>query len=70
MSSSEKTEGDSMPANVIDFMRQVPPVVQSDLPTLSDDGCLIRLARAVEARDSRDLREVARLLGRLTVIIE
>ena len=68
--SSEKTKGDSMPANVIDFIRPVPSIVRSDVPILSDDECLIRLARAVEARDSRDLREVARLLGRLTVIIE
>jgi hypothetical protein len=37
---------------------------------MSDDACLIRLARAVEDHDARQLDEVARLIGRLVVPIE
>jgi hypothetical protein len=37
---------------------------------MSDDECLVRLARAVEAHDSEQLDEVARLIGRLAVPIE
>jgi hypothetical protein len=37
---------------------------------MSDDECLVRLAHAVENRDSEQLDEVARLIGRLAVTIE
>jgi hypothetical protein len=53
-----------------DLKRPVPSIVPSDVPALSDDECLIRLARAVRERDSAHLDEVARLIGRLVVAIE
>jgi hypothetical protein len=59
-----------MPDIQTDFIRPVPSIVPSDLPAMSDDECLIRLARAVEERDSAHLDEVARLIGRLAVTIE
>ena len=41
------------------------------IPTnLSDDECVVRLARAIVAHDSAHLDEVARLIGRLAVTIE
>jgi hypothetical protein len=61
---------DSMPAVATDLMKAVPSIVPSDIPNLSDDECLIRLARAVEAHDSEHLDEVALLIGRLAVTIE
>jgi hypothetical protein len=48
----------------------MPSIVPSDIPAMSDDECLVRLARAVENRDSEQLDEVARLIGRLAVTIE
>ena len=45
-------------------------IVPSDIPAMSDDECLVRLAQAVEAHDSEHLDEVARLIGRLAVTIE
>ncbi len=48
----------------------VPSTIPGDILALSDDECLARLARAVEVRDSAQLDEVARLIGRLAVAIE
>ena len=48
----------------------VPSIVPSDLPAMSDDECLARLARAVEDHDPERLDEVARLIARLVVSIE
>ena len=45
-------------------------IVPSDLPSISDDECLARLARAVRDHDDQQLDEVARLIGRLAVSIE
>lgn len=59
-----------MPVIATDLIPAVPSIVPSDVPALSDDECLLRLARAVEHPDSEDLDEVARLIGRLIVIIE
>ena len=59
-----------MPAVATDVMKAVPSIVPSEIPNLSDDECLIRLAQAVEAHDTDRLEEVARLIGRLAVIIE
>jgi hypothetical protein len=59
-----------MPDMQTDLIRPVPSIVPSDVPAMSDDECLMRLARAVEARDSEQLDEVARLIGRLAVTIE
>jgi hypothetical protein len=64
------TGADSMPAIAADLMRAVPSIVPSDIPTLSDDECLLRLARAVQEHDSEHLDEVAQLIGRLAVTIE
>jgi hypothetical protein len=49
------------------------PADLPDLPDLSDDECVVRLARAIVAHDSAHLDhldEVARLIGRLAVTIE
>jgi hypothetical protein len=59
-----------MPAVATDLMKAVPSIVPSDIPDLSDDECLVRLARALEAHDSGHLDEVALLIGRLAVTIE
>ena len=37
---------------------------------MTDDECLLRLAHAVEQRDSDHLEELAVLIGRLAVTIE
>jgi hypothetical protein len=52
------------------LIRPIPSIVPSDVPVLSDDECLVRLAQAVEEQDSEHLDEVARLIGRLAVTIE
>jgi hypothetical protein len=62
--------GDSMSDIRADLKRPVPSIVPSDVPALSDDECLVRLAQAVRECDSADLDEVARLIGRLAVTIE
>jgi hypothetical protein len=59
-----------MPHIPTDLVRPVPSIVPSDIPAMSDEECLIRLARAVENHDSEQLDEVARLIGRLAVTIE
>ena len=61
---------DSMPANTADLIRAVPSIVPSDIPAMSDDECLLRLAQAIEAHDTKHLDEVARLIARLAVPIE
>jgi hypothetical protein len=53
-----------------DLVRPVPSIVPCDIPAMSDDECLVRLAQAVEAHDTARLDEVARLIGRLAVTIE
>jgi hypothetical protein len=59
-----------MPDMLTDLIRPVPSIVPSDIPAMSDDECLIRLAQAVRDHDSEHLDEVARLIGRLAVTIE
>jgi hypothetical protein len=59
-----------MPEVLTDPIEPVPSIAPNDIPALSDDECLIRLARAIADRDSAHLDEVARLLGRLVVTIE
>jgi hypothetical protein len=59
-----------MPDIPTNLVRPVPSIVPSNIPTMSDEECLIRLARAVENHDSEQLDEVARLIGRLAVTIE
>lgn len=53
-----------------DRFQVAPSILPSDVPELSDDECLVRLARAVETPDSARLDEVAALIGRLAVAIE
>jgi hypothetical protein len=53
-----------------ELTRPVPSIIPGDIPALSNDECLARLARAVEKHDSTQLDEVARLIGRLLVTIE
>jgi hypothetical protein len=48
----------------------LPSIVPADLPPMTDDECLARLARAVKDHDAGQLDEVARLIGRLAVSIE
>ena len=59
-----------MPAIAAERMRVMPSIVPSDIPYLSDDECLLRLARALQEHDSGHLDEVAQLIGRLAVTIE
>ena len=59
-----------MSVNLIDLSMPQPTLVPSDVPVISDDECVRRLARAVEEHDSEHLDEVARLIGRLAVTIE
>lgn len=59
-----------MPAIATDLIRAVPSIIPSDVPAMSDDECLVRLAQAIEDHDSKRLDEVARLIGRLAVPIE
>jgi hypothetical protein len=61
---------DSMPAIATDLIRAVPSIIPSDIPALSDDECLLRLARAIEDHDTKHLDEVAQLIARLAVTIE
>jgi hypothetical protein len=48
----------------------MPSIIPSDVPAMSDDECLRRLAQAVAEHDSEHLDEVARLISRLAVTIE
>jgi hypothetical protein len=59
-----------MPDILTALLRPVPSIVPNDIPAMSDDECLTRLARAIEAQDAEQLDEVARLIGRLAVTIE
>jgi len=59
-----------MPTSQLALLRPVPSIVPSDIPALSDDECLVRLAQALQAHDPEDLDEVARLIGRLAIPIE
>ena len=59
-----------MPDIQTDLIRPVPSIVPGEMPAISDDECLRRLAQAVAAQDSAQLDEVARLIGRLAVTIE
>ena len=57
--------------DVLSFsVKPMPSIVPSDVPAMSDDECLVRLAEAVRDHDSADLEEVARLIGRLAVTLE
>ena len=55
---------------IIQSDRAIPSIVPSDVPAMSDDECLARLARAIRDHDAEQLDEVARLIARLAVPIE
>jgi len=59
-----------MPNIQVDRHHMAPSILPADVPELSDDECLARLARAVDAPDSAKLDEVAALIGRLAITIE
>jgi len=59
-----------LPDIVIDLVRPAPTTVPSDVASISDAECVVRLAQAVADHDSDKLAEVATLIGRLAVIIE
>ena len=65
-----KEQGDDMPNVQTSLMTATPSIVPGDIPLLSDDECLVRLARTVEHHDSEHLDELAQLIGRLAVTIE
>ncbi|MEH2514234.1 hypothetical protein V1291_005588 [Nitrobacteraceae bacterium AZCC 1564] len=47
-----------------------PSMEDPSTPAMSDDECMVQLARVVEQHDDRQLEEVAQLIGRLAVTIE
>ena len=59
-----------MPANATDLTSAVPSIVPTDVPAMSDEECLARLAQAIKEHDAGHLDEVARLISRLAVTIE
>ena len=63
-----------MPVPQTDSGNPVPQTMADDVPAMSDDECLVRLAQAIETQDVEHLfdhlDEVARLIGRLAVTIE
>jgi hypothetical protein len=50
--------------------RAISSIVPCDVSSMSDDECLIRLARALQDHDADQLDEAVRLIGRLAVPIE
>jgi hypothetical protein len=46
------------------------PQGNMDRMNLSDDECVQQLAALIEHKDSRNLGEIARLIGRLAVPVE
>lgn len=63
-------EGGEMPDIQPDLMKATPSIVPGDIPRMSDDECLFRLAQTVADHDTGHLDELARLIGRLAVTIE
>ena len=59
-----------MQATGTDAVLARPSIVPGDIPAMSDDECLSRLAQAIEAHDGENLDEVARLIARLAVPVE
>jgi hypothetical protein len=59
-----------MPVFDTEVPKTTPSIVPSDIPAMSDDECLRRLAQIVEEHDAQHLDEAARLIGRLAVAIE
>jgi hypothetical protein len=53
-----------------DLEQAVPSIIPKDILSMSDDECLARLVEVIRDCDSRQLEEVARLIGRLAVNIQ
>ena len=51
-------------------IKTTPSIIPAQVPVMSDDECLRRLAQTVSDHDSGQLDELARLIGRLAVTIE
>jgi hypothetical protein len=49
---------------------KVEPQAGNDRSMRSDDECVQKLATLIQHRDSRNLGEIARLIGRLAVPVE
>ena len=58
---------DEMPDVQTDLMKAAPSIIPRDIPVMSDEECLVRLAQAVR---TQGFDELARLIGRLAVTIE
>ncbi len=54
----------------VDPSRPARSIQPGSIPSLSDDECVARLARALAKPDSARLDEVAALIGRLAVALE
>jgi hypothetical protein len=60
-----------MPAIETNVADRMPAIGGDEIPVMSDDECIARLAEAIEKdHDSEHLEEVARLIGRLAVTVE
>jgi hypothetical protein len=51
---------DSMPANATELKIAVPSIVPTDVPAMSDEECLVRLAQAIKEHDAGHLDEKLR----------
>jgi hypothetical protein len=65
-----RQKGDEMPNIQTHPMTATPSIVPGNVPLLSDDECLHRLAETVRDHDADHLDELAQLIGRLAVTIE
>jgi hypothetical protein len=63
-------ESDEMPHIQIRATSAALSIVPGNIPHLSDDECLCRVAETVRDHDADHLDELARLIGRLAATIE
>ena len=68
--SADATEGMECQTSSSNSNGRCPSIVPRDIPSMSDDECMDRLAQAIADHDSDKLAEVAQLIGRLAVAIE
>ena len=59
-----------MPMIQNDHTSLAPSLDTATLPWVSDDECVVRLAKAIQDHDADKLDELAMLIGRLAVAIE
>jgi hypothetical protein len=65
-----RQKGDEMPNVQTHSTTAIRSIVPRVVPPLSDDECLVRLARTVRDHDADHLDELAQMIGRLAVTIE